>query len=331
MAAAFFLLEHVHLTLELGVGVDGARLHQHHAALDVLLLDAAEQQADVVTSHALIEQLAEHFHTGDGGFAGVLDADDLDFFANFDDSALDAASGHGAATGDGEDVLNGHQEGLIHLALGLGDGFINCVHEIEDLVDPLISATLGLVAALDVFESLERRTGHHGDVITGEVVVREQLTHLQFDELQELLVIHHVLLVEEDHQSGHAHLLGQQDVLAGLGHGAVSGGDHEDGAVHLGGTSDHVLHVVRVTGAIHVGVVAALGFVLNVGGVDGDAPFLLFRCAVDFVVGLGLGLTHGGEHVGDRSGQGRLAVVNVADCADVDVRFRPLKLLAGHC
>jgi hypothetical protein len=24
-------------------------------------------------------------------------------------------------------------------------------------------------------------------------------------------------------------------------------------------------------------------------------------------------------------------VVNVADGADVDVRFRPLKLLAGHC
>ena len=87
VAAAFFLLEHIHLTLELGVRSDGAGLHQHHAALDVFLLDAAQQQTNVVASHALVEQLAEHLHTGDGCFAGIADADDLDFFADLDDAA----------------------------------------------------------------------------------------------------------------------------------------------------------------------------------------------------------------------------------------------------
>ena len=43
-------------------------------------------------------------------------------------------------------------------------------------------------------------------------------------------------------------LAGQQDVLARLGHGAVGGADHQDGAVHLGGAGDHVLDVVGVPG-----------------------------------------------------------------------------------
>ena len=54
---------------------------------------------------------------------------------------------------------------------------------------------------------------------------------------------------------GHTDLTGKQDVLTRLGHGAIGRGNHQDGAVHLGGTGDHVLDVVGVTGAIHVGVV----------------------------------------------------------------------------
>ena len=37
-----------------------------------------------------------------------------------------------------------------------------------------------------------------------------------------------------------------------------------------------------------------------------------------------------GEHVGDRGGQRRLAVVDVADRADVDVRLVALELLLAH-
>ena len=44
-------------------------------------------------------------------------------------------------------------------------------------------------------------------------------------------------------------------MLLGLRHGAVSRGDHQDRAVHLGGTGDHVLDVVGVAGAVDVGVV----------------------------------------------------------------------------
>ncbi|EAQ75389.1 ISxac3 transposase [Synechococcus sp. WH 5701] len=330
VATAFFFLEDVDLTFELGVGLDRVRLDQHHAALDVFLLHTAQEQADVVSGHALVEQLAEHFHAGDGGFAGVLDAHDLDGFAHFHLATLDPAGGHGATTGDREDVFDSHQEGLVDLTLRLGDRLVDRIHQIEDLVDPLVLSTDALAAALDVLEGLEGGTGDDGDVITREVVAAEQLTHFQFDELEDFLVVDHVLLVEEHHQGGNAHLLGQQDVFLGLGHRAVGGGHHQDGAVHLGGTGDHVLDVVRVTRAVDVGVVTVFCFVLDVGRVDRDAPLLLFRSTIDVVVGLGLGLAKGSQHVGDGGSEGGLAVVDVPDGADVDVRFVPLKLLASH-
>src|ERR1043166_832993 len=45
----------------------------------------------------------------------------------------------------------------------------------------------------------------------------------------------HVGLVGGPDDVRHADLTGEQDVLARLGHRAVSGGDHEDRAVHLRG------------------------------------------------------------------------------------------------
>ena len=70
-------------------------------------------------------------------------------------------------------------------------------------------------------------------------------------------------------------------MLTGLGHRAVSGGNHEDCTVHLGSTGDHVLDVVGVTGGVHVCVVTLCGLILHVGDVDGDTALTLFRSRVD--------------------------------------------------
>ena len=106
--------------------------------------------------------------------------------------------------------------------------------------------------------------------------------------------------------------------------------DDEDGPVHLGGTGDHVLDVVRVTRAVDVGVVAGVGLVLDVGDGDGDPALALLGGVVDRVEGAVLRLALQGEVLGDRRGQARLAVVDVADRADVDMRLGALELLLGH-
>ena len=121
-------------------------------------------------------------------------------------------------------------------------------------------------------------------------------------------------------------------MLTSLGHRAVGGGNDEDRTVHLSGTGDHVLHVVGVTRGIDVSVVTLLRLVLNVRDVDGDAALLLLRCVVHLVEGtclVEIGVLVR-QDLGDRSGQGGLSVVNVADGADVDVRLSPIETSLCH-
>jgi hypothetical protein len=115
-----------------------------------------------------------------------------------------------------------------------------------------------------------------------------------------------------------------------LRHRAVSGGDDEDRAVHLGGTGDHVLHIVSVAGAIDVRIVTRQAVSYSTCAVvDGDAAFaLFFRRGLSMLayVHEGFGAAGFGQNLGDGSGQRRLAMVDVTDGADVAVRLVPLKL-----
>ena len=86
-----------------------------------------------------------------------------------------------------------------------------------------------------------------------------------------------------------------------------------------------------MAGAVHVRVVALVRLVLDVRGVDGDSARLLFRSLVDLVVAHRGGLALLGQDHGDGSGQSGLAVVNVADGANVYVRLGAFKLSLRHC
>src|SRR5690606_34446100 len=144
--------------------------------------------------------------------------------------------------------------------------------------------------------------------------------------------VHHVSLVQEDHDIRNAYLTGQQDVLAGLRHGAVSSRADQDRAVHLGSTGDHVLHIVSVTRAVDVRVVTRRGIIFNVSRADGDTTSLFFRRVVNLVVTLGS--TAAAEHFGADAGQGGgqrgLAMGNVTDGANVEVRFATFKFFFSH-
>ncbi len=194
---------------------------------------------------------------------------------------------------------------------------------------------LGVVEGPRVLERLDGRAAHDGDVVAGEAVLLEQLTHLELDEVDEveqLGVVHQVDLVHEDHQRRHAHLAGEQDVLARLGHGAVGGRHDQDAAVHLRGARDHVLYVVGVTGAVHVRVVAVDGLVLDVGGGDRHRLGRVAHRAALGDIGVGLGLREALGLADGRDGRRErgLAVVHVPDRADVDVRLGPLEDVLGH-
>mmetsp|Transcript_51778 Transcript_51778/g.118394 ORF Transcript_51778/g.118394 Transcript_51778/m.118394 type:complete len:445 (+) Transcript_51778:224-1558(+) len=322
-AAPLVLAGQVDVGLELGVRLGGARGADDLPAGDVVARHAAAQHADGVARRALGEVGVEHPDPSNDGLLCLLaPAQDLDLVALLHDALLHAAGGHRAAARDGEHVLDGQQEGLVGLALGEVDVLVHRVHELQDLVAPLVVAALGVGVRLHGLERLQRGALDERHVIAREAVLAQHLTGLQLDELQQLLVIHHVHLVHEADELGHAHLLREQDVLAGLGHGPVGRRDHEDAAVHLAGARDHVLDVVRVARAVHVAVVARRRLVLDVRGVDRDPAGPLLGGVVDLLVRLHLGVRARVElraHHRDRRRQGRLAVVHVAHRAEVDV------------
>ena len=119
-------------------------------------------------------------------------------------------------------------------------------------------------------------------------------------------------------------------MLAGLGHRAVGGGHDQDRAVHLGGAGDHVLDVVGVAGAVDVRVVAVRRLVLDVADRDRDAALPLLGSVVDRVEGAEVRAALQRQELRDRRGQRGLAVVDVADGADVHVRLAAVELLLGH-
>src|ERR1700678_4095670 len=77
-------------------------------------------------------------------------------------------------------------------------------------------------------------------------------------------------------------------------------------------------------------VSALLGLVLDMRSRDRDAASLLFRRLVDLVVGSKGRAARLRENLGDRSRQRRLAMVDMADRANVAMGLGTRKLFLGH-
>ena len=296
VTAALVLGQNVDLALELGVGVDGLGSSQNLTTLNSLLVDTTEQAANVVASLSVLQGLVEHFGAGNGGLGAlVLQANDLDLVANLDGATLNTAGNNSAAARDGEHVLDGHQEGQIGLAVGSGDPAVNSVHQ---LLDAGILRSIGVIGLAD--QSVQSAAADDGGVVAREAVEVKQLADFHLDELEELFIVDLVALVQEDQNGRNVNLTGQQQVLAGLSHGAVGSSDNQDSAVHLSSTGDHVLDIVGVARAVDVGVVTDLdlavfaglvvvtqtviGLVLDVSGVDGDTTLSLFGSLIDVCI-----------------------------------------------
>lgn len=318
VSATFLLGKDVQGDHELGVCLDAAGLDDDHAALDVLSADTTQEQTGVVTGAGLVAGLLEGLNVGDLGLDDLTSlANKLDLAVLLQHSTLDTARGNGTTAGNGEDILDGHQEGLLQVTLGRGDPLINSLEQLIDL----------LLADLDtlVLEGAQGRAQDDGGLVTLKSVGCQQLTHLHLDELQHLRVLQSIDLVDKDDNPLDTDLTRQQQVLSCLGHLTIGGGDNDDGAIHVGGTSNHVLNVIGVTRAVDVGVVTGLGGILDVGSGDGDATLSLFGSLVDGAIVeevcetlLGLSLCDGGREC-------CLSVIDVTDCANVDVRLASLK------
>jgi len=97
--------------------------------------------------------LAKHLDAGHDRLLRLFaHADDLDLFTDLDDAALHTTGGYGATTGDGEHVLDGHEERPVDVTLRLRQVVVQSVRELDDGLAPL-----AVFLAAAAFERLESR------------------------------------------------------------------------------------------------------------------------------------------------------------------------------
>src|SRR5271166_5412777 len=318
---AFFLRQHVHLALELGVRRDRARLGQHHAALHVFLRRAAQQQSGVVPSQTFVQLLLEHLHARHYRLARLAEADDLDILAHLHLAALDTTSNNGSASLDRENIFNRHQERLVHVARRQRNALVHRFHQLVDLGFPLRLAV----------QRSQRRAANHRQIVARELVLGQQLAHYHLHQVNQLLILHCIALVQKHHDVGNAHLARQQHVLFRLRHRSVGRRNDENRAVHLRRARNHVLDVVRVARTIHVRVVPVRRLVLHVRGGDGDAALPLFRSVVDRVERAELDVRIVlAQNLGNGRRQRGLAMIDVPDRPYVHVRLAAVKFFFRH-
>ena len=312
MPTTFVLGEDVDLCLELGVRSDAAFLGQHLSTVHFFLLGTTKQRTDVVAGLPLIESLLEHFDPSAGGQKSVLDPDDFNFVTGLENSSFDTTSHHGSTTCNGEHILHRHQEVLGVVAFWNIDVLIDGCQQLGD-------RTRGIGSW--ILQSLECASLDDRNVVSGELIRTEEFADFHLHQLDEFLVIDHVRLVHEHNDLRHADLTSEQDVLTSLGHRTICGGNDQNRSVHLGRTGDHVLDIVSVSRAIHMGVVTVFRLVLHMGGCDGDPTLPLFRRIIDLIKRLYHCTARLCKHSSDRSGQSRLAVVHVTNCPHIGVRL----------
>jgi hypothetical protein len=96
-------------------------------------------------------------------------------------------------------------------------------------------------------------------------------------------------LAEGDDSRPDAEQLADVEVLAGLGHDALVGGDDQDGQIHPAGTGGHGLHEALVAGHVHHPGNRSIGQgEVGEAQLEGDAPPLLLRQPVGVDAGEGL-------------------------------------------
>ena len=208
---AFFLRQHIGLSLELRVRRDAARLRDYLPPLDVLALHSSEQQPYVVSRHSFIKQLLEHLHPRHYRLERRPDAHYFHRLVDLHLAPLYSARGHRPPPLDRKDVFDRHQKRLLDVARRSRNVAVHGFHQLQYLL-------LGLLIAV---QRLQRRHLDDGYFIARKFVLAQQLSDFQLHQLEQLGICrgHRINLIQTHHH-------GQQNVFPGLGHRPISSGYH---------------------------------------------------------------------------------------------------------
>lgn len=256
------------------------------ATADLLDGDVLDVEADVVTGQTLLELLVVHLNGLDlSGHVGGGEGDD---HTGADNTSLDTADGNCADTGDLVHILQGQTEGLV----GGTDGGLDGIDGLQQgltgdlaglalLLPSLVPGAVG--RGLEHVVAVEAGDGDEGNGLGVVADLLDEVGGLLDDLVVTVLgPLAGVHLVEGNDELLHTEGEGKQSVLTGLailGDTSLeltsTGANDENGAIGLGGTSDHVLDEVTMTGGIDDGDLILGGTELPEGDIDGDTTLTL--------------------------------------------------------
>jgi hypothetical protein len=228
---------------------------------DLLDGDVLDVETNVVTGETLLELLVVHLNGLH--FSGDVGRSEGNNHAGGDDTSLDTADGDSSDTRDLVHILEGKTEGLV----GRTDGGLDGIDGLEEsltgdlaglalLLPTLVPGAVG--GRLKHVVTVETGDGDEGNGLGVVADLLDEVGGLLHDfvvtVLRPLAGVH---LVEGNNELTDTEGEGKQSVLTSLailGDTSLeltsTGGNDEDSAVSLGGTSDHVLDEVTVTGGI---------------------------------------------------------------------------------
>ena len=296
--------------------------------LDVVLCDTADVESDVVSGNCLGHLLVVHLNGLN--LTGLVGRHEDDLVLGLEDTSLDTSDRNGSDTGDGVHILNGEPERLLGVLLGNGK-----VVESLNQGGTLVPGGVG-GRGLDVVAHVSG-DGDEGDVLD---LVSDHLQELGHS-LDALFVLGFVVLdcihlVDRNDDLLDTESGGKEDVLFGLSLRTLDGAAGDDGGVGLGGTGDHVLDEVTVSGGVDDGEVVLVGVEPLVGNIDSNSPLPLFlesihdpsevEGSLSFLFGFFLVFLHnvgvdGTALKENPSGEGGFSVVDVPDDDKIQVLF----------
>merc|ERR1712087_958152 len=252
---------------------------------DLLDGNVLDVEADVVTWQTLSELLVVHFNGLH--FSGDTSRSEGNDHAGLDGTGLDTADWDSPNTTDLVDILEGKTERLVgrtarrvDVVNGLKEGLAGDLG-LGLLLPALVPRAVG--GGLDHVVTVETGDRDERNVLRVETDLLDEGRGL-LDDLAVTLLgpLGGVHLVDGDDELLDTEGVGEQGVLTGL---AILGdtsleltstsGNDEDGAVGLGGTSDHVLDEVTVTRGINDGDMVLRRLKLPQSDVDRDTTLAL--------------------------------------------------------
>jgi len=284
------VVQHDDLSVEVSgsTGWVGFGVTSNESTTEFLDGDVLYVETNVVTGESFSQSFVVHFYGLD--FSGQASRGEGNDHTGLDDAGFDTANGDCSDTANFVDVLEGKTEGLVGRA---GGG--------QDVVKSLKKGSAGTFAffALDG-PSLE--PGHlggglqhvvsvpsgDGDEGNGNGVVTDLLDvagNFLLDFLVAVLAVWGfggVHFVDTNDELLDTQGVGEKGVLTGLSVLRDTGfeftdtsGDDKHSAIGLGGTSNHVLDEITMSGGIDDGDVELSGLELPQSNIDGDTTFTL--------------------------------------------------------